>query len=305
MIFLGGAGLAAIGGGAVGALFLLDYVANLTIRPRPRDPGVAVPDLGIRHEDLVVVSGEHRLKAWLLYPARDDPDRPLVLMTHGWGASHETLLTLARALVEGGCAVLLFDVRGHGRNDEVATATIRQFRDDVMAVARFARERFPGRPLVFAGHSLGGAAGVLAAAEGTPLDGLVLLATPANVLEVTADYLRDRGFPGRFMVVALRPFWWIRLGGTFRNFVPERKIARLRLPILIVQPELDRRVPMAHAERLARTSDALLKVIPGAGHTDFLGLAATHRAVLDFLERVASGRERRSDRGSPSSPSAG
>jgi len=289
VILLGGVGLAAIGGGAVGALFVLDRVAHVTVRPRPRDPTVAVPELGFRHEDVVVPSGEHDLKAWLLWPAADGPDRPLVLMTHGWGASHETLLALARAVVDGGYPVLLFDVRGHGRNEEVATATIRQFRDDVMAATRFARARFPGRPLVFAGHSLGGAAGILAAAEGSPLDGLVLLATPANVLEVTADYLRDKGFPGRFMVVALRPFWWIRLGGTFRGFMPERKIAELSLPILIVHPELDRRVPMAHAERLVRNSDAVREVIAGAGHTDFLGLAATHRAVLDFLEHVASG----------------
>lgn len=131
---------------------------------------------------------------------------------------------------------------------------------------------------------MGGAASVLATALGAPVHGVVTIAAPADVMEVTAEYLRDKGFPGGFMVVALRPFWWRRVRGTFRRLVPEREIRRIRHPVLVVHPEADRRVSQDHAERLARNADTRPSIIPGAGHTDVLGRTETHRAIVAFLE---------------------
>lgn len=275
----------AVGVAALGGLYALDRVAHEVVRPRPRRPDISAHELGLGFEDLEIRSGAHTLRGWLLSP-RGGPAGPVVLLAHGWGASYGTLLRLAEPLVSSGHQVVLFDVRGHGRNAEVEFATVRDFRDDVLAVARWAQERFPDRRRVLVGHSLGGAAGVLAADAGAPLDALVLIASPADVLEVTASYLVDRGLPGDFMVFALRPFWWWRLGSTFRELVPERKIGRLRLPILILQPADDRRVSRDHAERLARAAGRPVHIIEGTGHTDVLGAAETLVRVREFLREV-------------------
>lgn len=284
VLVFGVAGVAAVSG-----LFALDRVANTAVRPRPGDPPITVPSLGIPYEDLEIPSGRHTLKGWLLPGVTADGEacrRPLVLMTHGWAASYGTVLQLALPVTAGGYDVLLFDVRGHGRNEEVKVATVRHFRDDVEAVVAYARERFAERPLVVLGHSMGAAATVLAAARGAPVDGVVLVACPADVLEVTAAYLSDHGFPGAFMVVALRPFWWMRVGSTFRNLIPEREIARVRQPLLLVQPGRDRRVSADQAQRLSRASGRPLHVVEGAGHTEVLGDPAAHRLVLDFLAEL-------------------
>lgn len=273
-------------------LYALDRVADAAVRPRPGDPPVTVPSLGIPHEDLDIPSGIHTLKGWLLAgagPAGQHPRRPLVLMVHGWAASYGTVLQLALPVVSAGYDVLLFDVRGHGRNEEVAVATVRHFRDDVEAVVAYAHDRFPDRPLVVLGHSLGAAATVFAAARGAPVAGVVLVACPADVLQVTAGYLSDRGFPGRFMIVALRPFWWVRVGGFFRHLVPEREITRVRQPLLIVQAGRDRRVSAEHAARLSRASGRPVHMVVGAGHTEVLGNPDTYRLVLDFLAEIPSG----------------
>jgi len=280
----GAAGVAAVGG-----LYILDRVANAVVRPVPGDPEVTVPDLGISHEDLIIPSGDHVLKAWLLHGDREeqgDAAGPLVLLTHGWGASYGTVLQLALPLVRAGYDALVFDIRGHGRNAAVPFATVRHFRDDVDVVVGYAHARFPARHLVLGGHSMGAAATVLAAAGGAPVSALILVASPADVLEVTADYLRSRGFPGRFMVVALRPFWWMRIRGTFRGLVPSEAIARVRQPVLIVQAGRDRRVPSDHAERLARAARRPVHVVEGAGHTEVLGHPETHRLVLEFLKTI-------------------
>jgi len=287
-VLLGGVGAAA----AAGGLYALDRVAISVVRPVPGDPPVTVPSLGIRYEDLDIPSGGRTLKGWLL-PGDDEPGperRPVVIMTHGWAASYGTVLQLALPVVTAGYDVVLFDVRGHGRNEKAPVATVRHFRDDVEAVVAYTHTRFAGRPLVVLGHSMGAAATVLAAARGAPVDGVVLVACPAEVFEVTAEYLSDRGLPGHFMVVALRPFWWVRMGGSFRDLVPEREVARVRQPLLIIQAGRDRRVPAEHAERLSRASGRPVHMVEGAGHTEVLGDPETHRLVVEFLEELAAPR---------------
>jgi alpha-beta hydrolase superfamily lysophospholipase len=275
--------LLAIGLAVAGGTFALDRVANALIRPVPRVPDRSVPDSGLEHEDLRIPGVGHELAGWLVRADRHDPSAPLVLLAHGWGASYGTVLQLAEPLVRGGHDVLLFDMRGHGRNRAVPFVTVRHLRDDVMAVVAYAQERFPGRPLVLVGHSFGGAASVLAAAEGSPVSGLVLIATPSDVPRITAEYLTAKGMPGSLLVILLRPFWWWRIGGTFRPHSPARRIAELDLPILIIQPEHDRRVHRGHAERLAAAAGVEYHLVRDREHTDVLGAPMTVQLVADFV----------------------
>jgi len=267
-------------------LFGLDRLANRVVSPAPRPFERTVPELGMEHEDLVIPSGDHELAAWLLKPAEAQPYEPLLLVAHGWSANYSTVLRLAEPLAKAGHDVLLFDVRGHGRSEPVPYVTIRHFRDDLMAVARYASRRFPDRQLVLVGHSLGGSAGVLAAADGAPIDGLVLIASPSDVLRVTAEFLSDQGLPGAFLVTVLRPFFWRRVGGSFRPLTPSRRIRELDLPIIILQPENDGRVDRAHAERLSAAAGQPYELIEGYEHTDVLAAPETLRLIGEFLERL-------------------
>jgi len=266
-----------------GAGLAMDRLAMSVIRPGLRLPERTVPDLGVEHEDFTIRSGRHELHAWLLEPGPPHPREPLIVLAHGWGASYGTVLQLAEPLASRGHDVLLFDVRGHGRNGALPYVTLRDFRDDLMAVVRYAEERFPGRRIVLVGHSLGGAAGVLAAAEGSPIDGLVLIAAPGSILDVTAEYLEDQGMPGRFMVRALRPFWWIRIGSSFRPLTPFSRIGELKLPLLIIQPEHDQRVARHHAEKLSAAAGKPYVLVEGCEHTDVLASPVTLKLVEDFL----------------------
>lgn len=281
-------GYVVLGTAAAGGLVALDRFANAALRPIERAPDASESDLGVRHEDVVIPSGSHRLAAWLLMPDEPRDRDPVVLMAHGWGASRSTVVRLAEPLVRSGRHVLLFDARGHGGNERLPYVTVRHFRDDVMAAAGYAKERFPGRKIVLVGHSLGGAAAVLAAAEGAPVDALVLIATPADVLRITAEYLSAKGMPGRLLVTLLRPFWWRRLGGTFRPHMPARRIGGLSQPLLIIQPENDRRVARDHAERLAAAAGVSYELVPGHAHTDVLWAPMTTRLVDEFVSRLAT-----------------
>lgn len=272
---------------AVGlVLFGLDRLAARLIRPGERAVERTVPDLGVECRKFVIDSDGHDLHAWLLEPGDPHPDEPLFLLAHGWGANHGVVLRLAEPLAERGHDVLLFDVRGHGYNPRLNVVTVEHFRDDIMAAARHASREFPDRPLVLIGHSMGGGAGVLAAAEGAPLDGLVLIAAPSDILRVTAEYLTDLGKPGHFLVNLLRPFFWRRVGGTFLPLTPSRRIGELEIPLLIIQPELDQRVIRPHAERLSAAAGVPYHLIEGREHTDVLEAPETLRLIEEFLDRV-------------------
>jgi alpha-beta hydrolase superfamily lysophospholipase len=264
----------------------LDRFANRVVRPAYRPFERTVPDLGMPHEDLTIRSGDHDLPAWLLRPSQAQPYEPLLLLAHGWGANYSTVLRLAEPLAARGHEVLLFDVRGHGRSEPVPYVTIRHFRDDLLAVTRYAARRFPDRQLVLIGHSLGGAAGVLAAADGAPVDGLVLIAAPSDVLRVTAEFLVDQGMPGNLLVALLRPFFWRRVGSSFRRLTPSRRIREVDLPLLILQPENDARVYRAHAERLSAAAGRPYHLIEGYEHTDVLEAPETLHLIEAFLEEV-------------------
>lgn len=281
-----GVALAAIGVTLVGMLLGLDRLAGKVVKPLPLPVDRTVPELGIEYEDLTIRSGDRDLSAWLLRPPQAQPFEPLVLLAHGWGANYGTVLRLAEPLADAGHDVLLFDVRGHGRNERVPYVTIRHFRDDLMAVARYAARRFPDRQLVLIGHSLGGAAGVLAAAEGAPIDGLVLIATPSDIMRITAEFLTDKGYPGRLIVVGLRPFLWRRMRSSFRSFTPDRRIRELDLPILMIQPEHDERVSRDHADRLAEAAGIEYHLIADHDHIDVLSAVETVSLIEDFLEEV-------------------
>jgi alpha-beta hydrolase superfamily lysophospholipase len=296
-----------VGAAAAGGIYTLNRLANEVVRPVPREPSRTVPDAGLDYEDFTIASGEHRLAAWLLRggagrgrtstrePACEPTgeevqvdEAPLFVLAHGWGASYGTVLQLAEPLARAGHEVLLFDMRGHGRNRAVPYVTVRHLRDDVGAVARYASERFPGRPLVVVGHSFGGAASVLAAAEGARFAALVLIAAPADVVEITAEYLTARGMPGALMATVLRPFWWWRLGGTFVPHSPVRRIGELDIPVLIIQPEHDQRVHRTHAERLAEAAGVEYHLVRDREHTDVLGAAETVRLVTSFAEGLGA-----------------
>lgn len=274
--------LVAIGVAAAG-LYALDRLSNFVVRPRPRVPDRTIDELEeVAYRDFRIPSGDHELAAWELRPP-GEIRRPVFLVAHGWGASYGTILRLGEPLAKAGYEVVLFDVRGHGRNEELPYVTVRHFRDDVTAAVQWTRGRFPGRPLVLVGHSLGGAGAVLAVAEGARPDALVLIAAPSDVMKVTAEYMSDHGLPGGLIVAAFRPFFWRKIGSTFRDFTPSRRIREIDVPLLMLQPEHDTRVVREHADKLAAAAGQPYVLIEGAEHTDVLEHPKTLELIEEFV----------------------
>lgn len=281
-----------IGAALVGLVIVLalDRLALALLRPAHRPPGREPSDVGLVGEDWTI-PGQPPLKGWVMKGGSEAG--PVVVLAHGWGANTGVVLPLGAAMAAAAFRVVAYDVRGHGRSDRAPMVSVRQFRDDAMRVVKAVVTAFPGRPVVLAGHSLGGAAAILAAAEGAPVSGLVLVACPYDVFATIGRYLQEKGLPGRLLIPLLRPFWRLRVGQPARRLHPGLALEKLAVPTLVIQPAADTRVPPEEGTRLASAAGLAVSIVPGAGHTNVLQHPRTAELCLDFTASFAG----RSDRG--------
>ena len=216
---------------------------------------------------------------------------------------------IADTLGRRGIGVLRFDDRGVGASGGTfATATSRDFADDVRAVLAWLRARAAAQGdvdaarLALLGHSEGGLIAPMVAADDRALAAVVLLAGPAydgrrilthqfrigivadptlapprrDSLLAAADHLRDS---------VLASNAWMRY---FRTYDPLTAARRVRAPVLVVQGATDRQVTPEQADTLAAAlraggnADVTERVFPATNHlflADVSGAPAGYAAL--------------------------
>jgi pimeloyl-ACP methyl ester carboxylesterase len=273
---------------AAGGAFLIDRAALMTMRPPRRSPERIASDLGHPITPIEVRTDGVTVRGDLIEPERVDPSAPLTVLVHGWTGDSSTMLHLAEPLVAEGLPVVVFDVRSHGRSDPAPAVTVRHFRDDLLAVLEWLQEHRPARRIVVVGHSLGGAAAILARVRGAPIEGLALVASPADLFAATARFFSDHGLPGGLLVKLFHPSWRLRARESFRYLDPEARARDIAgtIPIAIIQGDRDTRVPPSDAARLAEATGVPVFTVEGAAHREVLVHPEVHLEILRFIRSV-------------------
>lgn len=235
----------------------------------PCPPVTMTPcDFGLGHQDVTIptVNGK-TLSAWLI-PAV--PNAPLVVVMHGWGANAQSMLPLATVLHRRGFALLLMDARSHGRSDRDTFSSMPRFAEDIDAALDWLAIRHRGsrQPIAVLGHSVGGAAALLAASRRHDIGAVVSLSTfdhPLRVMRATLARVR----------IPFRPFGWLVcryvervIGARFDTIAPVATIGRVRCPVLIGHGAEDDMVSpdAARAIAAAAPESARLVLLDDAGH---------------------------------------
>ncbi|MGH9347151.1 MAG: alpha/beta hydrolase family protein [Vicinamibacterales bacterium] len=216
--------------------------------------------------------------------------RPAVVLLSGSGAGDRDgvaggvpiLGQISGALADAGCITLRYDKRGSGQTGGRAeSATLADFAEDARAVVRYLQKRkdVDPRRIVVLGHSEGAWVGLLAASREDRIRGVISIAAPATtgaelVLEqqrraldqlklsdaerqakielqkkIQAAVVSGKGWedvPADVRKQADTPWFQSLL-----TFDPAKVIRNVEQPILILHPELDRQVPVEHADTLA------------------------------------------------------
>jgi fermentation-respiration switch protein FrsA (DUF1100 family) len=266
-------GLRAVAIAAVLLLVLPVLFEKQLIYHPSRGHDASARDLGLAHETVALVAADGVKLDALFLPAKDA--RVTILLAHGnaGNLSHRLDRTIfLQAHLRA--SVLLFDYRGYGRSegapDEEGT-----YRDGRAAYRWLTEVRgiSPDRLVLF-GESLGSAV-ALDLALGHPCRALVLESPFTSVPDMAQVVLP-------FLPRAFVRTQYDNLG----------KIARLRVPLLVLHGDRDEVVPFTQGRRLfeAAPEPKRFYAIRGASHNDtyIVGADAYWRAVSEFLETVAT-----------------
>lgn len=200
------------------------------------------------------------------------PHAPVVLHFHGNGGNAQDRAGMGDVLSRAGYSVVLAEYRGYGGNPgspgEEAIAA------DAAAMLAWTRVRFPDRPLVLWGESLGSGV-VTRLAEHRGGIAAVVLESPFTSV---ADLARG-------VYPVLPTDWLLR-----HRFESLSRLPGIGAPVLVVASAQDRITPAQHARRMAEGArDGRLAMLPGGAHPAVLNDAGGEglAEVLRFLrERV-------------------
>lgn len=190
-------------------------------------------------------------------------DRPLAyaVFAHCFtcSKSYKAVRHISRALAAEGFAVLSFDFTGLGESEgDFADTSFISNVDDVVAAAEFLTENH-GAPSILIGHSLGGAAVMMAASRIPTATAVVTLAAPASLdhLSEILDPARpevERAGVAEILLAGRR----IRIGRALLRDLTEvemdRAIAGLGRALLVMHSPADEVVAINNASKIFTTA---------------------------------------------------
>jgi uncharacterized protein len=219
---------------------------------------------------------------------------------------------MANAIADAGYLVVRFDERGAGQSGGRAeSAPLDEFAADVRSVVTYLDKRRDVDPkrIALLGYGEGGWVALLVAARETKVAALGLIGVPAiSGTELVLEQQRmiferagtspsaqqaaveqqkkilDAVITGKGwenLTLEVRRQVDTPLYRSFLTFEPAQAIVRVRQPVLVIQPMLDREVPAYHGEQLAQ----LARSRPRAKTTDFVQLDG----VNHLLARATTG----------------
>jgi len=216
------------------------------------------------------------------------------LLAHCFTCSKDihTITRLSTTLVDAGWVTMAFDFTGLGNSEgSLGDTTVTTEVGDISRAAVALLESGSG-PCLLIGHSLGGAAAVLAAHRLHTLDGVIAIAAPSDVKHV-------KNLLGAAGVAAIRKVGRadVEIGGRVFaigiGFLDDLEIhdvmgavARLEVPLLVVEAGADEVVDAHQTRRLAAaSSNSTIVTITGADHlfTNRRHADMLAGAVLDWL----------------------
>lgn len=199
-------------------------------------------------------AGGEALAAALDLPAKP---RAYALFAHCFSCTKDIKAAreIARALRAEGFAVMRFDFTGLGASEgEFANTNFSSNVDDLVAAADFLRETYEA-PSILIGHSLGGAAAIVAATRIPEVKGVATIAAPAEADHVAMqisehrDEIEENGMAT--VKLAGRPF---TIKKQFLDDLEKQDVlscaATLKKPLLIMHAPLDQTVGVDNATKI-------------------------------------------------------
>ena len=222
-----------------------------------------------------------------IYPL--DPKK-VVIISHGHGDNKYTGIRFLQTFRNLGYSTVIYDLRGHGRNEPyVCTMGLNESKD-LMEVIDAVKDRFPGAEIGLHGLSMGCATTVMAL-KYKPDVKFVVADCGYGILEnVCEDVLKGIRQPKKMFI----PVDWtnrIRFGYSASKVNPIDSLVDNEIPILFIHGANDDYIVPQQSEwmyELNKGERKELHLVPGAGHAHAWNVdpEAYERIIADFLARI-------------------
>ena len=266
-------------------LFYLLFTLFLTylVQQIPRHPVEDKPDWG-RIVDTKIPTVEGKLiEVWRIEPAGSS--RGTVVLAHGWGRNRDRMVARARIFGQWGFTTVIHSARDHGKSSPRRFMNAAKFAEDIEAVLTWVKE-----PVILYGHSAGAGAAIIAASRNPTMIRLLFLeACYANTKEALLSLYR---WVNAFFGIVFGPMILLWMNLFYKNKLnlvsPARLAPLIKMPVMLIHGEKDRRFPLEFAQTLKQkfaAGQAELYIAKGVGHSDSSTTTGYQPAVRSFIER--------------------
>jgi len=258
--------------------------------PRRRPLEATPTDHGLPQIPVAVSCGQARLDAWLV-PRLDDRDRNrrVVIVVHGWSSNKTGMLPVSAVLHRAGFDVLLFDARGHGASDPAGPITMVKFAEDIVAVVDHLHQHLgPIAQVGVVGHSLGGAAAILAASLDKRIHCVVSSSAFADPARLTRGVMRALHLPRGPLLWVVCRFLERWLGARMSEIAPEHRIGFVDVPVLLLHGDADAYISPTNMDAIyagSHQNNIQRRLLTGRRHSDVLIDERYLQFTTEFLIR--------------------
>jgi pimeloyl-ACP methyl ester carboxylesterase len=251
-------------GGLIGLYLLLSLIFTYLVQQLPRKPITDPPDWGRIIDTKIPAIDGGMLEVWRIEP--QGPSRGLVVLAHGWSRNRDRMVSRARIFAKWGFTTVL-----HSARDHVVV-------------------KWLDRPVILYGHSIGSAAAIIAASRNPGrIQFLFLEASYAYTREALLSLYR---WVNPFFGICFGPMilFWLNLfyGNKLDTVSPARLAVDIKIPVMLIHGEKDRRFPLAFAIKLKRSfapDQVEFYMAEGAGHSHSSRTPGYEAAIKSFLDR--------------------
>jgi alpha-beta hydrolase superfamily lysophospholipase len=287
----------------IGLLVMLSGCTSLTrLYFHPQQVWIRTPaELGLAYEDIALTAADGTsLHAWWI-PAQEDNNEdnnedntaakaesvsssvtplPVVLYLHGNAENISSHLLSVSWLPPQGIGLLALDYRGFGASQ--GQPLLPDVLMDIQAAAEWLQQRFPDRPLVVLGQSIGAGLAVpfvARQAERYGIDALVLEAPPAHYAEVARDMF-SRSWIGWVLI----PATWLLPS----DWDPDNYAAAVSVPVLVIHSPDDQVIQVEQGKTLYSDLSGPACWINATGpHIAGFSSAAVRQQTLAFISGLS------------------
>lgn len=261
---------------------LLSLILTYVVQQIPRNPVDDIPDWGHVTDTTILAIDGGSLEVWRIDP--EGKSRGIVLFAHGWGRNRGRMVNRARQFARWGFTTVIHSARDHGNSSPKRLMNALRFAEDIEAVIRWINE-----PVLLYGHSAGSAGAIIAAFRTPSMVRLLFLeASYAYTREALLSLYRwvnpvfGRLF-GPMIVLWMRLFY----GKIIHQYSPGCLARHIRIPVMIIHGQNDKRFPIEFAEKLKQEfnpDQVSCYFAKNAGHSDSSQTPEYPAAVKSFID---------------------